>query len=122
MLVCYVLLLGHFILSNYVSVIGPHYVIPLHSFSHQETGFCPHSECVEGVCPEYFYPDPPPFAFKGFPFATNHAYVACGEWQEVGDPKFWVAQNLNRAYIILITAATIMYVYRELSHRKVIKA
>lgn len=105
-LVVYVVLLGHFLVSNFVRVIGPNYLIKSAEYVLDYDKACMPMGTFKGCvyeCPEHT-PARPDFNFKGFPFATNQGVNVCNE-RILPFPArdFNTARILNAAYLVLVT-------------------
>ncbi len=106
-LIIYVLILGHFIYSNFVKVIGPNYLIQTSSYNQDYKLYgclasTPRNGCIVLDC--VGFGDSASTNLRGFPFSTNN-YEGCGI--PFPEKDFSVDVALNTVYIIAVTAIAI---------------
>jgi len=123
-LAIYLLVLGHFVFSNYVRTIGPSYTIMTAKYRQDLDGPCDSarqlyprglpahfSDCLSHSCPLYGAGNPPAYSLKGFPFAVNDAFASCNKWVDLPVSDFILARVLNYAYISFFTIASVLYLF-----------
>ena len=103
----YTLILGHFCISNYIKVIGPHYTLPKNASHFPKLTPQDEINMVAYICPNETLTSPTGLNDtskpKGFPFATNNT---CGG----GSSDFMLAKSLNAIYIVMITIVSGLFI------------
>jgi hypothetical protein len=118
--VVYALILGHFLYSNFVHVIGPNYLpnSVLDYYLHRKYG----DELPIGSCPNAFTPQFPEHKWiestRGFPFATSYTEYICYQLKQPTE-NFEITNMdyaFNGAYIVVLSGGA-YFLYRRLGHR-----
>ena len=112
LVVIYIVILGQFLYSNFVQVIGPQYTIRTAAYTSDNDPYCPSEDgkpvdpiqCIGG-CPLLTFNDVSNVPnHKGFPFKTNDFWSSCDIYFHAYASKdFSEARTLDLVYIVMVT-------------------